>query len=318
MAVSFLGNRMVRIEESVPLATMTTFQVGGPARCFASARDERELVEALSYAQERRLSVFVLGGGSNILFSDKGFDGLVVKVDDARIEADGNRLTVGAGARLMDVVCFARDRSLSGIENLAGIPGSVGGAVRGNAGAFGAEIGSVVAEVRALDRNALEARVYSKEECAFAYRNSLFKARPELLVLSAVLELKPGNRDELAAIVEKTVAARESKHPQDVRCAGSFFMNPVVKDEELRREFERDSGLACKDDKLPAGWLIDHAGLRGKKVGGAMVSEIHPNYVLNVGGATAEDILILSSLVKQKVRTELGVQLREEVQMVGF
>lgn len=309
---------MVEIQERIPLAPLTTFKVGGLARLFVAVHSETDLAEALSYANERSLPVFVLGGGSNILFSDQGFDGLVIKIENTELAVEGDRIRVGSGMKLMDTVLFARDHALAGMEQLAGIPGSVGGAVRGNAGAFGTEMKDVVTKVRAFDQSMLTAWEFPLEDCEFAYRSSLFKKHPQWLVLSAELRLRSGDREVIAQAIEKTVAARESKHPQDVRCAGSFFMNPIVPDATLRAEFEHESGVACKDGKLPAGWLIDHVGLRGKKIGGAMVSDIHPNYLLNVDGATAEDIIMLSSLIKQRVRTQLGVQLREEVQMVGF
>lgn len=309
----------LNIQQEVPLAPFTTFRVGGAAKYFTAVSQEADLLEALRYAKEQGLAVFVLGGGSNILFSDQGFNGLVIRWEDATLElAEDGRVRVGGGARLMDLVLFARDHALSGVEYLAGIPGSVGGAIRGNAGAFGTEIGHVVASVRTLNRETLEIKTFTRDECAFTYRNSIFKADTQWVVLAAEVILQMGEKEEIARIVAETMAKREAKHPQDAQCAGSFFMNPSVTNEALRREFELDSGMPPKDDKLPAGWLIDHAGMRGKRVGDAMVSEIHPNYILNVGQARAEDIMILSSLIKQRVRTHLGVQLREEVQMVGF
>ena len=309
---------MVDIQQNIPLAPLTTFKVGGPARYFVAADSEADLAEALNFAREQGLSVFVLGGGSNILFSDQGFDGLVIKMENRELSLERECIKVGAGIKLMEVVLFARDHALAGIESLAGIPGSVGGAIRGNAGAFGAEIGNVVMNVRAFNQVESAVREFPLAECEFSYRNSFFKQHREWLVLSAELQLKPGDKEAIAQVVDKTVAVRESKHPQDAQCAGSFFMNPIVADMKLREEFEREAGVTCKDNKLPAGWLIDHVGLRGKKIGGAMVSEIHPNYILNAGGAKAEDIVMLSSVIKQRVRTQLGVQLREEVQMVGF
>ena len=139
-----------------------------------------------------------------------------------------------------------------------------------------------------------------------------------MIILSAEIKLTLGDKEELGRVIEDTVRKREAKHPQAAFCAGSFFMNPVVKDEKLRREFEKDTGMAPKDDKLPAGWLIDHVGLRGKKIGGVLVSDRHPNYLVNTGNATAEDVITLASLIKTRVRDELSVRLQEEVQFVGF
>jgi len=255
-----------------------------------------------------------------VLFSDSGWNGLVIKVGIGGVSDEGNgQILAGAGIVLHAIVECAKDHGYGGIERLAGIPGTLGGAIRGNAGAFGTEIASSVASVRALDRNTLDIREFPKDTCEFQYRMSVFKKRPELIVLSAKLTLVPGKTPtDLEAVIQETIATRETKHPQRLSCAGSFFMNPVVSNESLRREFELDTGAPAKDEKLPAGWLIDHVGLRGKEVGGARVSDIHPNYLINTGGATAESILILASLIKQRVRTELGVRLQEEVQMVGF
>lgn len=311
---------MMTLQENVDLHPLTTFRVGGKARYFAEAKSEDDLVEALRWAKEKEMPVFILGGGSNVLFSDRGWDGIVVKMENAEIREEGDgMLFAGAGLSLQGVLGFSRDHGLGGMEKLAGIPGTLGGAVRGNAGAFGAETAQSVSSVRALDRNTGLIREYDKESCEFSYRMSFFKKHPECIVLSAILKLTPGsNPESLEHSMRETIATREQKHPQRMLCAGSFFMNPTVRNERLRKEFELDTGMSAKDDKLPAGWLIDHAGLRGKEIGGARVSDIHPNYLVNTGTATAESVLILASLIKQRVRTELGVQLREEVQLVGF
>ncbi len=311
---------MITLRENVPLAPFTTFGIGGPARFFTVARTEEDRVTVMDESRKRNLPIFFLGGGSNVLFSDKGWEGIVARIECSAIRKEGESgLLVEAGAKLFDVVSYARDMGLGGIERLAGIPGSLGGAVRGNAGAFGTEIADVVVSVRTLHQGTLRFEEFSKEACCFWYRDSRFKRDPLLVIFSARLELQTGaDISTLTTVMEETMQMREKNHPQNVACGGSFFMNPIVKDETLRREFELDTGKKPKDDKLPAGWLIDHAGLRGKSVGGAKLSDIHPNYLLNVGGATAEDVLILSSVVKQRVRTQFGIQLREEVQMVGL
>lgn len=311
---------MIDIREHIDLHPLTTFRVGGKARYFAEVKSEEDLIDVLKWAKEKNFPVFILGGGSNVLFSDRGFDGVVVKVENNIIRDDNEgKLHVGAGTTLQSVVEFAMKEGYGGMEKLAGIPGTLGGAIRGNAGAFGSETASVVVSVRALDRNTFEIREYSKESCEFEYRMSVFKKHPELIVLSAEMVFVPRmNPKDLEKIMRETIETRERKHPQRMLCAGSFFMNPTVADEKLRKEFELDTGTSVKDEKLPAGWLIDHVGLRGKEIGGAKVSDIHPNYIINTGSATAESILILASLIKQRVRTQLGVQLREEVQLVGF
>lgn len=309
---------MLPIQSAVPLAPFTTFKIGGPAEYFVEAATVAQFVEALDFAKEKGWPVFVLAGGSNLLIADRGIRGLVIRLANRSLRVHGETITADAGAVLLDVVQAASAAGLAGLERLAGIPGTFGGAIRGNAGAFGMEIGAAVSRVKAYDRKAGSLREFSRADCAFGYRTSRFKLEPELLILSAELRLAPGERAELERINHETIERREAKHPQGALCAGSFFMNPIVQDERLLAEFEHDTGTPSKDGKLPAGWLIDHAGLRGKQIGGAQVSPKHPNYFINTGNATAEDIIMLASVVKQRVRTELGVELKEEVQMVGF
>ncbi len=310
----------MEFKSDVPLAHYTTFKIGGPAKLFAEVSDASELSLGYERAVSERLPVYVMSGGSNILFSDKGFPGLVMRLTDGGFRIlESGRVSVGAGKTLLDIVSACCQAGLSGLERLAGIPGSVGGAVRGNAGAFGSEIADCVVSVKALNQKTGMVKEYGKDECAFGYRMSLFKKHPELVILSVELRLTSGaDPAPLKAIAIKTIEEREAKHPQDAFCAGSFFMNPTVTDERLREEFRRDSGKEPKGDRLPAGWIIDQAGLRGRMIGHAKVSDLHPNYIVNTGGATAEDVLTLVSVVKMKVRNELDVQLVEEVQMVGF
>ncbi|NTW14339.1 MAG: UDP-N-acetylmuramate dehydrogenase [Candidatus Moranbacteria bacterium] len=310
----------MEFKENEMMAGHTTFRIGGPAKLYAEVMTTAELVAALDRAESEKLPVYLLGGGSNVLFSDKGFPGMVIKNSICGLQVrDDGTVSVGAGVRLFDVVTACCSKGLSGIERLSGIPGTVGGAVRGNVGAFGTEMGSSVTSVKVFHRKTGEIKEFGQEDCQFGYRMSRFKREPDLIVLSIELLLAPGHEPSTLLSVSKEVwADRESKHPQDVFCAGSFFVNPIVHDQKLREEFSRDAGKVPKDDKLPAGWLIDQVGLRGKMIGHAKVSELHPNYILNTGGATAEEILTIVSIVKQRVRDELNIQLCEEVQFVGF
>ena len=309
---------MLHIKNKVPLSGYTSFGIGGPADYFIEASGPLEIAESIEFAEREGIPYFVMGGGTNILFSDAGFRGLVIRLSDGGIAVHDTVVQAGAGMKLGRVTEVAREHNLSGMENLAGIPGSLGGAIRGNAGAFGTEIGSLVKSVKAFNRQTSMVREFTQAECMFSYRESIFKQQGALIILSAELTLAQGDKVAIGRAMEKTIAIRESKHTQSAKCAGSFFMNPTVTDEKLREEFVKDTGSAPKDDKLPAGWLIDHVGLRGKHVGGAQVSNQHPNYLINTGGATAEEVIMLVSLIKRKVRDDLRVQLREEVQLVGF
>lgn len=311
---------MINVQENIPLAPLTTFKIGGAARFFVEAETVADVMEAVSFAQTKGLKLFILAGGSNVLFADAGFDGLVVHLVSRYIEITPDGLVhVSAGMLLGEVINMAMEGGMTGIERMSGVPGSLGGAVRGNAGAFGQEIGNVVVGVRAVNQKTGLVQEFTHEACRFVYRQSLFKCHSEWVILEVTLGLTPGgNRDELFQIAKETRAKREEKHAQSAKCAGSFFMNPIVKDEKLLREFAEETGAPSRNNRLPAGWLITKAGVRGKKIGGAQMSNQHPNYLVNTGKATADHVVMLASFVKTRVRNQLGVQLKEEIQFVGF
>lgn len=309
----------LQIQKNILLAPFTTFKVGGPARAYVSVHDAQSLMEAREYAEQEHLKAYLLGGGSNVVFADKGFDGLIIHFLGMPAQREGSKILATAGEDLAAVISLAQAAGLMGIEKLSGIPGSFGGALRGNAGAFGTEIGDVTVSITALNLETGLLKKFAAAEAEFGYRDSLFKRNREWAIVEGELLLAPGgDPDELLRIGQETMAAREKKHPQKIPSAGSFFMNPKVSDPELLAEFQKDTGMESRDGKLPAGWLIDHVGLRGKRLGGAQVSPYHPNYMINTGVATAEDIVTLGSLVKTRVRDELGIRLQEEVQLVGF
>ncbi len=329
---------MIEIKENVPLKNYTTFRIGGPARFLVAVKSEEELIEALNYAKGNNLPFFILGGGSNLLVSDRGFDGLVIKNKLLAFSFQLSACTIeaGAGVPLALAVNKSVENNLTGLEWAAGIPGTVGGAVRGNAGAFGGSMGDIVEKVKVLEisndqflipnqisnpksqiPNKLQIKNYKLQDCQFGYRTSIFKQNKNLIILSATIKLKSGNKEESQKKIKEIIAKRIAKQPK-AASAGSYFLNPVVTDQKLLEEFEHDRGIKCKDDKLPAGWLIDQAGLRGKKIGGAMVSEEHTNFIVNTGAATAEDVIMLVSVIKQQVRDKFRVELIEETQYLGF
>lgn len=306
------------VRENVPLAPFTSFNIGGPARFFATAGNATELREALLFARRKGIPFGILGGGTNLLVSDDGFDGLVIRLALDGVRVSGRSIEADAGVDLTELVKRTAQWGLGGMESLAGIPGLVGGAVRGNAGAYGSCIGEVTETVYALHAESLEILAVDRDDCGFDYRSSRFKRDPRLIVVSALLVLSPGDAGEIRHKVESTMAKRAARHLQCEGSAGSFFMNPVVTDPDLIRRFEADKQVRCRDGRIPAGWLIDQAGLRNTRVGAAMVSAQHANYLINTGNAGADEILRLAGLVKLKVREAMGVQLREEVSCLGF
>ncbi len=328
----------MHIQKNVPLAPFTTFKIGGPARFFVEAKNEDEVKKALDFAKEKNLPVFVLGGGSNVLVGDKGFDGLVIKINDLRLTIYNLKIECGAGVLLSKVVNESAKAGLEGMEWAAGIPrATIGGAVRGNAGAFGGSMAETVESVRALEIPNSKQQIPNKfqlqkskipnpklqvtscklQDCRFSYRSSIFKQNPDLIILSVTLKLQESTFKEVQNKVEEIFEKRKKSQPR-YASPGSFFKNPVVKDQKLIRDFETDTGKKIKDSKIPAGYLIDQVGLRGKKMGGAMVSEKHANFIVNTGSATADNVMTLVAIAKTRVRNRFGVQLDEEVQFVGF
>lgn len=307
----------LNIQKNVPLAQYTTFKIGGPAKFFAEIKTKKDLTEAIEFARTNKLEIFVLSGGSNILVSDKGFDGLVIQMRNTEIEINGQKISCGSGAKFSEIVLKSIRSSLSGLEWAIGVPGNIGGAVRGNAGCFGGEISQVVKEVEAFDMDKQEFRMLKKNECGFSYRSSIFKENKELVIFSVLLELELGEQKESRNKIRDIVLKRNAAQPK-YPSAGSFFKNPSIENDKLIERFENDTKSKAEDGIIPAAWLIEETGLKGKKIGGAQISEKHANFVINSGQATAEDVIILSSFIKQQVRDELGVQLQEEVQLIGF
>lgn len=306
----------MQIREQVHLAEFTTFRLGGRARYFVDVVSVGELQDAIAFSVAERVPYFILAGGSNVLFSDDGFDGLVIHIAASDVQYKGTQVVADAGANLAETIKAAAERQLGGWESMCGIPGTIGGAVRGNAGAFGTEIQGVLTNATALDSTTGEVRIFTNTECEFAYRTSFFKKNSEWMILSATFALaKAETSREPTTKCAETLAEREKRHLQTARCAGSFFKNPIGTPEAIA-QFESEKDVASKGGKVPAGWLIDKCGLKGTQVGGAQCSPQHPNYLVNTGGATAQDVLELSRLIKQAVQEKFGIDLEEEVTIV--
>ncbi|HWP61030.1 MAG TPA: UDP-N-acetylmuramate dehydrogenase [Candidatus Paceibacterota bacterium] len=302
---------MQEIKENIPLAPLTTFQIGGAAKYFVEARTNEDIQEAVEYAQKRDIRFVILSGGSNVLIPDEGLNALVIHiVSDAHAFSD-NVLHAEAGCNLLELIKEASEKDLGGWEKLAGIPGSIGGAVRGNAGAFGSEIKDFVTSVQAFNVDTKQSRGFVQPYMNFAYRDSFFKHHPEWVITSVTLELQQSPYEKSAALIAETIAEREKRHLQNVRAAGSFFMNPVAS-AEIVALFEREKNVQSRESRVPAGWLIEKVGMKGACVGGACASEQHPNYLVNVNSATATDVLALAANIKKAVSDAYGIRLQEE------
>ncbi len=280
-----------------PMSGHTTFRTGGPAEVFASP-DKKALLELYPLALSEGIPVTVLGNGSNVLVGDDGISGLVIVIGQAMsaIRTEGTKITVEAGARLTTLSKEAADAGLSGLEFAGGIPGSVGGAVMMNAGAYDGQMADVLASVTTLNTKG-ELTTYEANELDLSYRHSVFmeKAHKGEIIVSAELLLQPGNPDDIRAKIADFNQRRREKQPLEYASAGSTFKRP---------------------EGYFAGKLIQDAGLAGYRVGGAQVSEKHCGFVVNTGGAATADILAVIRHVKETVKQDSGVELEEEVRIL--
>ena len=304
------------IEENVELKKYTTYGIGGPAKYFVDVHNHEDLREALSFAKEHNIPHIVLGGGSNVVISDKGYDGLVIHMTNTSINFEGNTVYVDAGVSWDELVTAAIEKGLGGIEWGAGIPGDVGGAIRGNAGAFGGELKDVVESVEAVVPYRTH-QIFSNKECDFAYRTSVFKEKGGVII-SAKLRLVPANKQELEAKAKELRDWRKEKHPIEYGNCGSVFKRVDVNDIKLGLwEKHPDMRHAVRDGQIAIAYFIDQCGLKNVRIGGAEVSDKHPNFIVNkTGNATAEDIVILSSIMRSRVHQKFGVILEEEPQFI--
>ena len=312
--VSDLQHIGIQVETDYLLKDCTTFRIGGPARAAAFARTLQEMTLILHRAQKYGVPVTCLGGGSNVLVSDDGIDGIVLLNRIHTLSFDGSVATVGSGYDWDDFVDAAGDKGLSGTAAMSGIPGSVGGAIYGNAGAYGECVSDRIVSITLIDA-AGNTRITTPDTLGFGYRDSDLKRTGEI-VMEATFLLEPGSREELTRQREDILATRRSKHPAPSEgTAGSFFKN-ISRPEERERVVET---LKLQDDgrNIAAGLLLDRVEARGMAVGDAAVFEKHANIIVNKGAATARDVLELSHRMKQRVLDRFGIGLEREVIWLG-
>lgn len=303
-----------KIKTNVPLAPFTTFRIGGNAKFFVLVDDKDELKEALAFAAKNQVPYFILGGGSNLLISDNGFAGLVIKMNYQDIAIEGDILTSGAGAKLSEIVAWSADAGLGGLAWARGIPGTIGGAVRGNAGAFGQATGDNVLTVEYFDTETGEFKTLSKQDCAFTYRHSLFKSEGSKIVWQVKLQLTPGDKTQILEAMEEILDKRLPGQPKEPS-AGCVFKNLSIS-EGLNAKL----GIAdnMPSGKLACGAVIEKLNLKGRQIGGAKISELHANFIVNTGEAKADDVMALINLIKQEARDKYNLVLEEEIQYLGF
>ncbi len=309
-----------KIIAKYPLADLSTYKIGGPAEYFIEAKSKDELCEAVEWAKANNHSITVLGGGSNILVNDAGVKGLVLRIGNERLDVDGTTITVGAGRTVRETAETALAKGLTGIEWSIGIPGDIGGAIRGNAGAHGGSFDQAVTTVVMFNTETLEFSLFSKEDCKFQYRHSIVKDDPRWIVWEVALQLGVGDPEKMSADIAEYKNYRVTSQPKEPS-AGCVFKNFFAADiEQANPELAAlaTSEGKVRGGKIGAGYLVQKLGMMGYSVGGAQISDKHANFVLNMHQAKAADVVAIIHEVKKRVKEEFGVEMEEEVQYLGF
>ncbi|MBU4298856.1 UDP-N-acetylmuramate dehydrogenase [Patescibacteria group bacterium] len=309
--------------KNILLKNYTSFRIGGRAKYFYIAKNKEDLIKAISAAKKFKLPFFILGNGSNVLVSDKGFDGVAIKMKNEKLKMKNYnskfKIFCESGIPLAKLISKSLQIGAFGLEWAVGIPGTVGGAIYGNAGAFGNSMKDIVKEVEVFNAKELRIKNYELRDCRFDYRDSIFKQKKNLVILSAKIQLKKGKKEEIQEKMKEYLNERKKTQPLDFPSAGSIFKNyeSRIMNYELLKEFSEIKEFN-KKGQIPAAWLIEKCGLKGKRLGGAKISEKHANFIVNLGKAKSGDVAGLINLIKQKVKKKIGITLEEEIEYLGF
>jgi UDP-N-acetylmuramate dehydrogenase len=305
----------ISVVRDVPLSSYTRFGIGGAADIFVETGEPEVFVEALRIARSSGLETVVIGGGTNLIVSDDGFRGVVLKLSNSRLARGGDAVHAESGATLQALVDFTIDVGLKGLETMTGIPGSVGAAVYGNAGAYGHSIAERISAVRFFDGEAI--REFDNASCGFHYRESVFKQHKDWIIFSAELSMDEADAAVLRETADKILAVRNKKYPPTMKCAGSIFKNLLLS--------ELPAGVAGEippnaivEGKVPSAWFLEQVGAKGMRVGDIHVADYHANLIYNAGHGTARELASIITELKSRVEQRWGFPLEEEVQYVGF
>jgi len=306
------------IEKNKIIAPLTNFKIGDEALYFVTLENLEDIYDFLELKEKFNLPIFILGGGTNLLF-DK-FNGFVIKTKFKNFEIlEPYVLKIGSNFLVSEVLEKLCEMGFSGFEWAGGLPGEIGGAIRGNAGCFGGEIKDLVIEVEALNLKTGEIKIFKKEEIEFEYRNSFFKKNKEWLILSGIFKFNQGEKEKIKKEIEEKINYRKERHPLEYPNAGSIFKNI-----NFEKAPEKLKNLALEKNKvkndpfpvIPTAFVISELGLKGFKIGKAQISEKHANFIINLGGATFKDVYSLIDYIKKKVEDEFEVKLEEEIEIV--
>ena len=309
----FFQKRKISFQKNISLASLTTFRIGGPARYFVEVEDINQLPEIIQETKKRKIPYFILGGGSNLLVNDQGFPGLIIRLRDRSLIFKNNEVRGSAGVFLSGLIQESIKYNLTGLEWAVGIPGTLGGAVKGNAGAFGCSLGDLVQEIEVLTPRG-ERKIYQKTTLSFSYRQSSLKKSDIVLFLR--LKLKKGSQKLSQSLIQSYWRKKKKTQPLDLPSAGCVFRNIELKDlpnKTIKTLKKKIPSEFLDQSLIPAGWLIENCGLKGKKIGGAIISQKHANFILNFNQAKAADVKKLIRLCQIEVKRKFGLELKREI-----
>jgi len=307
-------------DQNVKLSLHSNFKIGGLAKYFIETENIEKLINAIiQWQQFNQDDFFILGGGTNILFNDEEFKGLIIKPNLNFIKKEKDYIRAGASVSITQLLNYSITKNLTGLEWAAGLPGTIGGAIRGNAGAFGGEIKNNIVEVISLDTESKKIKIIKRKnkDCGFNYRSSIFKnENNKEIIIEAVLDLRKGDKKKMKEITEQNIAYRQKNQPLEYPSIGSIFKNVPIDSIRKTVSSAKLSSMPIKNDPfplIPVAYLISEANLKGISCGGAIISPKHPNFIVNALNATANDVKNLIKLVKDRVKNKFGINLEEEI-----
>ncbi len=336
---TYIFSMLINFDKNVPLKQISHYKIGGNAKYFFEAKNADDLIKVIEKQRQLKTPVFILAGATNVLIDDHGFNGLIIKPDFKFIRKENNvfvnphtkqsysvGINVGAGVLMKELVDFALEKNLSGLEWAGGLPGTLGGAIRGNAGAFGGEMKDTIEKVMSLDISQKNPKIIKRKfkDCGFQYRSSIFKKnKGGEIIMEATLKLQKDSRKKIEEETIKNINYRLLKHPMEYPSLGSTFKNvPLTQIDSkiisINPCFNPHKSMSIiKNDPfpvIPAAYFISEAGLKGISIGGAMISPKHPNFIVNILDAKAKDVENLIQLVKNEVKKKFKIELQEEIE----
>lgn len=305
----------MQFQKNHPMSKLTTLQIGGPAKLFVEVKTQAKLIEAIQYAKQHNMDYLVIGGGSNLLVNDEGINCLVIKNEITGIEHQGTSLKVKSGTILQDLVDYSITLGLAGLQKITGIPGTVGGAILGNAGAYGQTISDHIISVVILN-SFQDLKTLTKDECVFNYRDSIFK-QTKAFILEVTFQLEREDSKTLQKEADEVLKKRLVKYPKDIKCPGSFFKNIIASTlpPQILGQIPPDK---ITYGKISAGYLLETVGAQGQKLDGIEIANYHANLFINKGEGSAQAFYTLAKKYAQKVKQKFGITLEPEVQLINL